>query len=438
MSDLWTNAAQQYAAIGMNVTDTASLANSHLLKLQVGSVNRFTIDKSGNATGTSFYGNGTVSAPSIISNGSIVAGNSTGNAALFYDPANNSVAQFFGNVNNFIQVAINNINAGNNASTDLVVHDDLGLLEDNYIDIGINSTQFDQATWTINGPSDAYVYTGNTNLAVGTSGLSNLVFFTGGTLAVNERMRITSANTIIIANSSALVANGSNGTLGAVLQSNGTGVYWSNNIAMTTLTFANATSTAVVNVSTVAMGNTDANSVLTTNSILVQNATGNAGFTSPTTLRIANTSAGGLLTINVSTIALGNGGTSTANLVLTQSSLAVTNSTANIQIVNPANLFISTNTGFNLGTRTLAANGSSYLPNGLLANWGWVAANTTAGTITFTTPFTTACYIVQLTPALQASNNAYLTAAPSTTAAQVRNQSTLAAGSNVFYFALGL
>ena len=199
MSDLWTVPTTQYAAIGMNVTDTASLANSHLLRLQVGSVNRFTIDKSGNAVGASFFGTGTVSAPTITTNGIFTAGNTTGNAAIFYDSANDSVAQFFGNVNNYIQVSLNNINTGNNASSDFILYDTLGMLANNYIDMGINGNNYNQADWTINGPSDAYIYTGNTNLAIGTGKTStNLVFFAGGTLAVNEKFRVTHSNLFVI------------------------------------------------------------------------------------------------------------------------------------------------------------------------------------------------------------------------------------------------
>lgn len=384
MSDLWTVPTQQYAAIGMNVTDTASLANSHLLRLQVGSVNRFTIDKTGNAVGTSFFGTGTVSAPAITTNGIFTAGNTTGNAAIYYDAANDSVAQFFGNVNNYIQIALTNINTGNNASSDFILYDTLGMLANNYIDMGINGNNYNQADWTINGPSDAYLYTGNTNLAIGTGKPStNLVFFAGGTLAANERMRLTNVS-VIIANSTALVANGSNGAVGAVLSSNGTGINWTTSLAnVSSMTFTNSTSTAVANASN---------------------------------LRI---------------------GSGTANSVLTSNSLTIANSSASISIVNPANLTITSNTGLNIGTPTLAANGFSYLPNGLLANWGWVSANTISGTITFTRAFTAVPYSVQLTAAVAAANNPYHSATPTTSGATVRNQST-GTGANVFYFAIGV
>lgn len=384
MSDLWSNSLQQYAAIGMNVTDTASLANSHLIKLQVGSVNKFTVDKSGNVSAASFYGTGTVFAPTVSTNGSIIAGNSTGNAALFYDAANNSVAQFFGNVNNFVQIAFTNINTGNNASTDFSLYDTNGMLSNNFINLGITGTAYSNAAWTVTAASDGYLYTGNTSLGIGVAGAtSNIIFFAGGQLAANERMRITN-NSIRISNSSALVANGSNGVSGAVLQSNSVGVYWSNTLVnITSVTISNATSTAVANVTTLALGNGSANAVLTT------------------------------------------------------TSLAVQNSTASVQVVNPANLYVSSNTGFNLGTSSKAANGYSYLPNGLLAQWGWVSANTTAGQITFPIAFSATPYTIQLTPALQASNNAYIVAGPNNTTANVRNQST-GTGSNVYYFALGV
>ena len=154
LSDLWSNSLQQYAAIAMNVTDTASLANSHLLRLQVGSVNRFTVGKDGSVLANSVTGTGTISAPIISTNGSILAGNTTANASLFYDPANNSVAQFFGNVNNFIQIAHLNANTGNNCSAEFSVYDNNGIASNNFISIGINGNAYSNASWTISGASD--------------------------------------------------------------------------------------------------------------------------------------------------------------------------------------------------------------------------------------------------------------------------------------------
>lgn len=50
MADTWNNVATTFTAILMNVTDTNSAAGSKLLDLQVGSVSRVSIDKTGPIT----------------------------------------------------------------------------------------------------------------------------------------------------------------------------------------------------------------------------------------------------------------------------------------------------------------------------------------------------------------------------------------------------
>ena len=117
--------------------------------------------------------------------------------------------------------------------------------------MGIAGVNFSQSFWTISGPSDGYLYTGNSALAIGTAVSSPIKFFTGGTLAANERARITETGNVGINNSSPthklsvngttyfggnvtistgvniLDSTGSQGTAGQVLASNGTGnVYW--------------------------------------------------------------------------------------------------------------------------------------------------------------------------------------------------------------------
>ena len=48
MTDTWNDAGTTFDAIKMNVTDTASQADSKLLNLQVGGTPMFTVDKAGN------------------------------------------------------------------------------------------------------------------------------------------------------------------------------------------------------------------------------------------------------------------------------------------------------------------------------------------------------------------------------------------------------
>lgn len=49
LSDVWNDATKAFAAIRMNVTNTASAAGSLLLDLQVGGVSLFRVDKDGRA-----------------------------------------------------------------------------------------------------------------------------------------------------------------------------------------------------------------------------------------------------------------------------------------------------------------------------------------------------------------------------------------------------
>ena len=108
------------------------------------------------------------------------------------------IAGASGSVYNQIQ----NTYAGVSASTDLVVTNDGGIV---YLDIGINSSKYNGTTYspafTIAGANDSYFYASSANLVYGTAGTTgDLVFFTGGSLSGtsvnsgNERLRIVNTN----------------------------------------------------------------------------------------------------------------------------------------------------------------------------------------------------------------------------------------------------
>jgi hypothetical protein len=102
-------------------------------------------------------------------------------------PLPNSVASFFGNVNSYSQINYQNLNAGNNASTDLVLTADNGNDTTNFVDFGINSSTYNLGTFTITGANDGYMYSQSTNLAIGVAAAAKSIkFFQGGTLAANE------------------------------------------------------------------------------------------------------------------------------------------------------------------------------------------------------------------------------------------------------------
>lgn len=185
----------------------------------------------------------------------VSVGNSSVYAHLGYNSTLQAAFEGVGNQNNYVMVSMQNSNAGIAASSDFAAYNDDGTYA-TFIDMGINSTNWSNAQWTVGGPSDGYLYTGGGNLTIGTNATSKYVsFFTGGSLAANERMRIDGSGNVAIGTTSAdaklkvsgtanitgvttisanlvlgagLTANGSGGTSGYVLKSGGASanVYW--------------------------------------------------------------------------------------------------------------------------------------------------------------------------------------------------------------------
>lgn len=193
-------------------------------------------------------------------NSIVTIGNSTINVSFGQLSSANQLAKFSGNQNTYLQVIHQNSNTGNNASADYMLFNDAGVVgngEVNYLDLGYNGANYNQPDYTITDAGGGYLYTANGSLVVGTKESAAgavLKFFTGGTLATNERMRIDNSGNVGIGNTApnaklqvtgtanisglttisanlvlgaALSANGSTGTAGYALKSGGTGnVYW--------------------------------------------------------------------------------------------------------------------------------------------------------------------------------------------------------------------
>jgi hypothetical protein len=113
---------------------------------------------------------------------------------------NQTLLVITGNSNQSVYNQIQNTFTGVSASVDIVVTNDTN---NAYFDLGINSSQYNGNNYipnfTIAKANDSYAYSVSGNLTVGTatSGIGDLVFFTGGTLSGskvlngNEVMRIT-------------------------------------------------------------------------------------------------------------------------------------------------------------------------------------------------------------------------------------------------------
>lgn len=314
-----TNTATLFVTTSANIASSNVIANTSgvFVANATGVVNAYALISG--AFGSSIGGS--------IVNGSFVAtGNTSSNVVIGFNSTDLSASEWVSNSNNFIEVVVWNANTGNNASSDFIVNDNNGPAPTNYnyVDMGINGSGFNQSTWTINGPSDGYLYTGNTNLSVGTANANYINFFTGGTLAANERMRITSTGNVGIgntapnatlavtgtANISGVVTLGSSLTVGSYLNV-------TNQVNAATLfvtTSANlASSNVVANTAGLFVANTTgivsssihtvpgSASVPTTNITSTGFVSGNSSVSNPTNIVIANTT--GNTTINVNSIA---------------------------------------------------------------------------------------------------------------------------------------
>ena len=123
---------------------------------------------------------------------------------------------------------------------------------------------------------------------------------------------------------------------------------------------------------------------------------------------------------NSTDLTLSTGNLSGANIVVT--------SGTDIQL--NGNTVISSNTNLRVGSFSIGANGYSYLPNGLLMQWGKLAVTTSGATITFSTAFPTGALSIQLTGT--GDSRPWVTSLSSTTCGI-----DAAASSDVYYQAIG-
>jgi hypothetical protein len=140
---------------------------------------------------SSIYQSGSIS---IIINSDV---NTTANPEALYveqvHPTSFNVISGKGNLNNYLQLNIHNTNAGASASSDVVATANNGDENGNYIDMGINSSNF---TGPVGNANDAYLYTTGSHLHIGNASPNKPIqFFAGGFDSdVNRKFELNSNN----------------------------------------------------------------------------------------------------------------------------------------------------------------------------------------------------------------------------------------------------
>ena len=118
----------------------------------------------------------------------------------------NATAIFTGDVDDFVQFALRNENTGSSASTDFIAYASDGDNNSGWIDMGITSETYADPSFTVTGPGTGYLFFSAPSSTIGTGDLllgtdhtgsqNDIVFFTNGFAAGNERVRIVGQNRV--------------------------------------------------------------------------------------------------------------------------------------------------------------------------------------------------------------------------------------------------
>ena len=112
-----------------------------------------------------------------------------GSGVTSYTTFSAALAEMYANVPTFAQLYAQNLNNGASASTDIVAYNDLGDGVNNFIDMGISSSNYSDPTYPIFTAGSGYLYNDGGELIIG-SATDDVVLFAGGVALTDEAVRI--------------------------------------------------------------------------------------------------------------------------------------------------------------------------------------------------------------------------------------------------------
>jgi hypothetical protein len=153
-----------------------------------------------------FYANTLSLNGNISATNNIYARRETLSATSTLFDGDDNILTIKGNSKKSSFLSLQNTYAGVSASSDISIYND----GTNYMNLGIASSTYDGTQY---GPkfdivkaNDSYLFNTTSNLVIGTGASGDLVFFSGGTQATNEKMRMTAAGKVGIGTSTPNVA----------------------------------------------------------------------------------------------------------------------------------------------------------------------------------------------------------------------------------------
>jgi hypothetical protein len=136
-----------------------------------------------------------------------------GTGVTSYTTFGAALAELYANVAGFAQMYAQNLSDDATASTDIVAYNDLGDGTNNFIDMGISSSNYSDITYPIFTAGSGYVYNDGGELIIG-SATDDLLLFAGGIATTNWALRVDKT-TQAITTKAGLAVGGTLGVTGA-------------------------------------------------------------------------------------------------------------------------------------------------------------------------------------------------------------------------------
>lgn len=153
-----------------------------------------------------------------------------------YDFGSLAIIEIDTSANTYQQIVIQNANSGINASGDLIVTNDTGNDSVGYVDLGINSSNYSNASYNIGAGGDAYLYASNGALAIGTAATGkDIVFHANGTTTTAEKMRVFATGNVSVASNNLTLGTSTIAANGYTYLPNGLKINFGNFAANTTV-----------------------------------------------------------------------------------------------------------------------------------------------------------------------------------------------------------
>lgn len=182
---------------------------------------------SGALTALSVTSNTSVSTQSLSATSAATIGTA---AAAFAATLTNPTVTVQSNTTDYSQIAFRNLGTNANSSTDIIAYADAGDDDAGWIDMGITSANFADASFTITGDHDGYIFleapantvgNGDLVLATGGNGAQNRIVFAAGGLSSDKTQMVITPNTSVAIN---IATNSTSAVTGALTVVGGVGI----------------------------------------------------------------------------------------------------------------------------------------------------------------------------------------------------------------------